>query len=208
VQYDLLGEPITFPRTCRVTIWWVLVCGALGSSIVAFGLLSLRFAVLQLTAGNGAFSFSALQLALVTPAATGMGLWFIISPLLYRIVIDKGSITEYDIFRRRHFVWSEIAGKKDYPLGGAGSSKGVIIYPVDREILPLRIEIHLLQNTAWLREWLKSSPDLRASPHEWHKHIRRLQRMKRIATAGSVGFPIVVLLCASLGQVVFLALFH
>jgi len=69
----------------------------------------------------------------------------------------------------------------------------VVIYPVDRAALPMKLEIHF-KNTQALDAWLLSIPDLQASPNEWRKHIKIQRKFQLIMLAFSFGLPSIYLL--------------
>ena len=179
-----------YPKIYRLTMPAIFFILAFGVAITVCGILAFRFSLHQLLAQEDANPASPLRLFVVSIPFTGLGLWFAGTALVYQLVIRRDSVEENDIFRRKRFFLCEIAGKNVYKTLPVRS---VVIYPVDREIIPMKIEM-LFKNTEALDEWIGLIPDLEASPEEWREHLK-YQRIVHISLLiVSMGIPVCYLL--------------
>ncbi len=188
-----------YPKTYRLATLWIFVFGAFGATIVLCGILALRSALSQLIAPHGANPVEAFQLAAVSLPFTGMGVWFIIAPLLYTVVVSEDFIEERCTFRNKRFSRAAIAGKRVYPGVGMGRVRGVVIYPVDREILPMKIDMTIDEADSFLR-WTKSIPNIVAAPSEWRAHLKYIRIVQYGMLAFCHGGPSIFLLASLAGR--------
>jgi hypothetical protein len=122
-----------------------------------------------------------------------MGAWFIISAWSLKLVLGKDFIEERYAFKRRRFYKPAIAGKKMYPDARMGRVRGVVIYPVDREILPMKIEKTINDWDPFVN-WAGSIPDILASPNEWRAHRKYVRIVQYSFLTLYVGVPVLLLL--------------
>jgi hypothetical protein len=190
---DRPTEVAPYPVEYRYTPLAALPFIAFGIAIVFCGLLALRFSISTLMTDKAGDFMSAARLAMICIPFIGLGLWFIISPLVYRLIVSADFIEERYPFGNNRFSRAAIAGKRTYPRGAMVLVRTVVIYPVDRAALPMKLEIHF-KNTRALDAWLLSIPDLQASPNEWRKHIKIQRKFQLMMLAFSFGLPSIYLL--------------
>jgi hypothetical protein len=188
--HDSRREEGPYPKTYRLTTRAVFLFVAIGGAIIFCGLLALRFSLHQLITQGDSNFLSAFRLAAVCIPFIGLGVWFSGTALVYRLTISKDSIEQRYLFRNKRFFLSEIAGKKVYP---ASPVRTVVIYPVDRGMLPMKIEM-LFKHAEGLDEWIGLIPDLGSPPDEWRKHLKYMQMVRTVSLSFTMGIPICYLL--------------
>jgi len=194
-----------YPRTYGVSVGWKLVLVPLGILFGLAGCAGLVFLLFFVPRGAAQPIWAISFLSVISAGFAGMGIYSVLSALMYRVVLTADGVEVVEPFRRRHLLCSQIRGCRR--LRTQHGPPTLVLVPTAEPRKQLKISLMLKKDHAF-DAWLARLADLdqeeldrseqeiagalyqHRMPEERGAHIKRLKQLAKWLNGGAVALGI------------------